>query len=134
MPSSSYNVTSIERALLTLESIATTIEQLKNWNCNIESPEEFYASPNGMQLLAADCMILTAIGEGINKCNRLLPQFLSTEFPLVPWGAIIGMRNHIAHGYFEIDADIVFSAVKSDIIDLSPTIEKAISILKASQN
>lgn len=31
--------------------------------------------------------------------------------PNIHWRSIIGMRNHIAHGYFELDADIVFEAV-----------------------
>ncbi|MDE5828248.1 MAG: DUF86 domain-containing protein [Duncaniella sp.] len=36
------------------------------------------------------------------------------------------MRNHIAHGYFEIDADMVYEAVSSDIHDLLGIIEQLI--------
>lgn len=76
---------------------------------------DYYSSPNGMQLLAANCTLITAIGEGINRINRVIPNFLESNFPEIPWHAIVGMRNHIAHGYFELDADIVFEAVKNDI-------------------
>ncbi len=38
------------------------------------------------------------------------------------------MRNHIAHGYFELDADMVYEAVKNDIPPLADTINEAISI------
>lgn len=40
------------------------------------------------------------------------------------------MRNHIAHGYFELDADIVFSAVKKDVPELQDVILKAIDLLR----
>lgn len=42
------------------------------------------------------------------------------------------MRNHIAHGYFELDADIVFEAVKNDIPPLQEIISKVISILNSN--
>ena len=86
-----------------------------------------------MQLLAANCTLITAIGEGINRINRILPEYLSTAFPDIPWRAIIGMRNHIAHGYFELDADLVFEAVKEEIPILELTIAKVISDIKANK-
>lgn len=45
-------------------------------------------------------------------------------------GAIVGMRNHIAHGYFEIDADIILETIKSDAAPLLATIQKAMQVLK----
>jgi len=110
--------------------MATTIEQLVEWNQNICSSEEYYASQSGMQLLAANCTLITAIGEGVNRINRMLPGFLTEYLPEVPWRAIIGMRNHLAHGYFEVDADVVYEAVKTDIPPLCEAISKAIEIIK----
>ena len=43
------------------------------------------------------------------------------------------MRNHIAHGYFELDADLVLEAVKEEIPILKLTIEKAISDISADK-
>lgn len=43
------------------------------------------------------------------------------------------MRNHIAHGYFELDSEIVFEAVKSDIPPLRGVIRHAISYLEDNQ-
>lgn len=79
-----------------------------------------------MQLLAANCTLITAIGEGINRINRILPDYLLSEFPEVPWKAIIGMRNHIAHGYFELDAELVFEAIQTDIPALLATIREVL--------
>jgi uncharacterized protein with HEPN domain len=117
------------QALHTFQSIKETIDHIIDWNRNIKDAEYFYSSESGMQLLAANCMLITAIGEGINKINKLLPDFLESQFPGIPWKAVIGMRNHIAHGYFEIDADLVYEAVKQDIPILSQTISRAIILL-----
>lgn len=112
----------------TLESIKETIQQLIDWNSHVESAEEYYLSTPGMQLLAANCTLITAIGEGINRINRIMPDFLQSNFPEVSWRAIIGMRNHIAHGYFELDADLVYDAIVTDLPPLLCTIVKAIEL------
>lgn len=127
---SHYSDTDRFRAIQTLESIEDTINQLIDWNKNVDSTDFYYSSPTGMQLLAANCTLITAIGEGVNRINRVIPNYLQDTFPEIPWKAIIGMRNHIAHGYFELDADIVFEAVTTDIPPLSKIIQEAITQLK----
>lgn len=122
-----------KRVLLTLEDIIRTIEQVEEWNRIVSSVEDYYSSQTGMQLLAANCALITAIGEGVNRCNRILPDFLSDNFPSVPWRAIIGMRNRICHGYFELDGELIFEAVKTDIPFLKGTISSAIDILKSNE-
>lgn len=87
-----------------------------------------------MQLLAANCTLITAIGEGVNRINRLMPDFLSLHFPDIPWRDIIGMRNRIAHGYFELDADLVYEAIRNDIPELDTTINKAIKLIQIQLN
>ncbi len=118
------------RALQTLTSVRDTIFQLNEWNQPVDDADFYYRSQHGMQLLAANCTLITAIGEGINRINRVLPDFLIANFPQIPWSAVIGMRNHIAHGYFEIDAELIFNAIKDDIPHLEAAIIKAIDLLK----
>lgn len=130
MTDSLYSDLDKSQAALTLTSIEDTINQLIEWNENFSSADDYYTSQHGMQLLAANCTLITAIGEGINRVNRILPEFLQSNLPDIPWRAIIGMRNHIAHGYFELDADIVFEAVKSDIPPLLKAIQRALIILR----
>ena len=81
---SKYSDTDKDRAILTLQSIAKTIDELIVWNKNIYSVEDYYSTQTGMQLLAANCTLITAIGEGINRINRILPEYLSTAFPDIP--------------------------------------------------
>lgn len=125
MPSQ-YSEQNKLRARQTLESIHETLVQLIEWNKDVNSADDYYASQSGMQLLAANCTLITAIGEGINRINRILPDYLLSEFPEVPWKAIIGMRNHIAHGYFELDAELVFEAIRTDIPELLTIVREAV--------
>ena len=37
------------------------------------------------------------------------------DHPDVPVRGIVGMRNALAHGYFEIDADAVWNVVERDL-------------------
>lgn len=81
-----------------------------------------------MQLLAANCTLITAIGEGVNRINRIFPDFLQSHFPDIPWRDIIGMRNRIAHGYFELDAELVFETIQHDMPPLSDVVSRAIDL------
>ena len=42
------------------------------------------------------------------------------------------MRNHIAHGYFELDADLVYESIDLEFPELLNTISKAIEIVNES--
>lgn len=54
---------------------------------------------------------------------------MSSEFrkkhPQVPWNAIVGMRNRLIHGYYDIDLD--WKTVEGDIPPLATELEKIIA-------
>ena len=50
--------------------------------------------------------------------------------PDIPWPKIIGMRNVLVHGYFEIDAAIVWEAATRDLPALKPAIERLVGRLE----
>lgn len=103
--------------------IEKAIQQLKDWNANILSSDDYYGSPEGMKNLAASCMLIEAIGEGIKQIDKFTDSKLLIERPEIPWKDVIGIRNHIAHGYFDIDGDIVFDVVKNNLDSLQEAIE-----------
>ena len=107
----------------TLEQIHTAINQLKEWNADITSAEDYYLSPGGMQKLAASCMLLEAIGEGIKRIDQITKGQLLIERPEIPWIDVMGIRNHIAHGYFDIDGDLIYLTIKNDLHALQEAIE-----------
>ena len=104
-----------QRILSIFKQIETAIGQLQEWNSSVKSTDDYYLSPEGMQKLAANCMLIEAIGEGIHQIDRITNKKLLLERPEIPWEDVIGIRNHIAHGYFDIDAEIVFSVIKNDL-------------------
>ena len=63
----------------------------------------------------------------IGEAARALPIEVRTLAPELPWPKIIGMRNILVHGYFEIDTDIVWQAVTNDV----PVLKQAILSLLA---
>ena len=40
----------------------------------------------------------------------------------------MGMRNHIAHGYFDINEEYVFSVIKNDLAPLLEAVEYLLKI------
>jgi uncharacterized protein with HEPN domain len=54
---------------------------------------------------------LIIIGEAV---NRLSPE-LKQQHPSIPWRPAIDQRNAIAHGYFSLDWQVVWTTVTHDI-------------------
>ncbi len=57
-------------------------------------------------------MSLIIIGEAATKVMDGYPDF-ATAHAEVPWRSMRGMRNRIAHGYFEINLDVVWETVRA---------------------
>ncbi|MBQ4524668.1 MAG: DUF86 domain-containing protein [Bacteroidaceae bacterium] len=117
------------RVLSIFKQIEKAIEQLQEWNNSVKSVDDYYLSSEGMQKLAANCMLIEAIGEGIHQINRITGGNLLSERSEIPWEDVIGIRNHIAHGYFDIDAEIVLSVIKNDLLPLLEAIRYFINDL-----
>lgn len=102
----------------TLLQIKKAIEQLQDWNKDIQNVDDYYSTPDGMKNLAASCMLIEAIGEGVKQIDKLTQSRLLDERPEIPWQDVIGIRNPIAHGYFDIDGDIVLDVIKNNLDEL----------------
>ena len=48
----------------------------------------------------------------------------------IPWQEIIGMRNIIAHGYFEVDLEVPWKTVR---LDLQPLQQQMRSLLESDE-
>jgi uncharacterized protein with HEPN domain len=58
----------------------------------------------------------------IGEAARARPMDVRAQAPELPWPKIIGMRNILVHGYFDIDTDIVWEAATNDVPVLKPAI------------
>lgn len=120
-----------QKVITMLHQIREAIENLKEWNRNILSEDDYYNSPGGMKNLAASCMLIESIGESFKKIDKLTNSSLLVERTEIPWSDVIGIRNHIAHGYFDIDGEIVFDTVKNDLEPISEATDYFLQRLKA---
>lgn len=99
------------------------------WNSDIVSAQDYLLSSIGMQRMAASCMLIETLGEGAKKIDSLLPDFLTEQAPEIPWKNLKGLRDHIAHGYFNLDADIIFDVAVNEVPTLKKSLDKLISYL-----
>ncbi len=57
-------------------------------------------------------MSLIIVGEAATKVMSAYAKFVEAH-PGVPWRSMRGMRNRIAHGYFDINLDVVWETVQT---------------------
>ena len=107
-----------EIILALFKQIEESIMLLFQWNQEVKDANDYLLSPEGMKNLAASCMLIEAIGESVKKIDRRTDGKLLLLRPEIPWKLVMGMRDHIAHGYFDIDADVVFLTIKKHLTPL----------------
>lgn len=72
---------------------------------------------NDKRTQQAVIMNLIIVGEAATKVMDRYPEFSQLHCE-VPWRSMRGMRNRIAHGYFEIDLDVVWDTVQIALAQL----------------
>ena len=103
-----------ERIYQLLARIEESILLIQSQMGRITRPEDFVYSQDGMFTLSGVCMQLIFIGESVkvidSKDKAYLPQY-----PDIPWTAIMGLRDIIAHEYHRIDEEEIYSVVVKDL-------------------
>lgn len=112
-----------------LKRIASTIERIINNSKTIDDSQYYVLSPAGMERLESTCMLLLAIGESIKGIDKMTRKQLLPNYPEVDWKGAMGIRDIIAHHYFDIDESIVFDVVKNKLPGMLETINKMIEEL-----
>jgi len=98
-----------------LSQIKEGIENLQQWNIEIKDMNDLLKSPRGMQDLAGNCMIIMAVAEGFKKIDKITEGTFLVLRPEIPWKQVFGLRNRIAHGYFDIDTDVITEVINNDL-------------------
>lgn len=62
----------------------------------------------------AVAMNLVIVGEAVAKLIEHAAPLLARH-PEIPWASVKGMRNRIAHGYFEVDMTVVWATVQQSL-------------------
>ncbi len=73
------------------------------------SKEAFLADKRTQQAIILNFIVL---GEAATKISQEHPDFVA-QHTVLPWKSMKGLRNRVAHGYFDIDLDIVWETVRT---------------------
>ena len=66
--------------------------------------------------------LLEIIGEAANGVS----DGFRKRYPNTPWKKMVGLRNRLIHGYFDINLDIVWDTVMKDLSPLIADLQKII--------
>ena len=60
--------------------------------------------------------------ELIGEAANYIPSAIRDEHPEIPWRAIIGARNRLAHAYLSMDDDLIWTMIQDAIPKLLPAL------------
>jgi len=75
--------------------------------------------------LDADRMLLFAVVRAIEVVGEAATKVsveTRTASPQIPWAAVVGMRNRLIHGYFNVDTELVWQTVNRELPALLPVL------------
>ena len=73
-----------------------------------------------LQFFLALCRAIEVIGEAANRVSDAT----QSRTPEIPWRRIIGMRNHLAHRYENIDYDTLWDVATMRLITLVESVRQ----------
>ncbi|CAK7056224.1 MAG: hypothetical protein PARBA_02023 [Parabacteroides sp.] len=107
-----------------LTKIQTALDRILKRAETIFTPDDFLTTPDGIERLESICMLLIAIGESVKRIDKTTNKELLSHYPEIDWKGVMGMRDIIAHHYFDIDAVIVFDVMKNNLPAVKDAIDK----------
>lgn len=75
------------------------------------------------KLVLAIIRLVEVVGEAAGRISKEVQSAHSQ----IPWAAIVGMRNHLIHAYFDIDVDRVWDTVHDDLPPLIMALEQLLA-------
>jgi uncharacterized protein with HEPN domain len=104
--------------------IDEAIRRIERRFADINSPEDFICNDNGLDRLDGISMMLISISENIKRIEKNSGADFLNRYPDVPWLSIKGIRNILAHDYFNIDAEEIYKICSSDLESLKQVLAR----------
>ncbi|MDH3769546.1 MAG: DUF86 domain-containing protein [Nitrospirota bacterium] len=109
-----------------LQTLLEALERIPRRFADIDSSADFTSSDAGIDRMDAICMILIAAGEEIKNIDSKTEGKLLSRYPDIKWRGVMGVRDVLAHGYFQVNADQLFDICQNDIPALIRTVKSMI--------
>lgn len=110
-----------------LEQIEESLRRIQRRSAGIQSPDDFTANEDNLDKLDAIAMMLIAIGESFRKIDNETDSQWLGKYPEIDWRGVIGIRNVLAHDYFDIDAEEIYKICRRDVPQLLNTVQRMLS-------
>jgi len=106
-----------------LTHILTAIERIGEYTAGLDATS--FADDERTQ----DAVIrnIEVIGEASRRIQARYPDF-AVDHPELPLAPAYQMRNAVAHGYFEVDMDVVWATVVNDLPPLAQLVQNLLQV------
>ena len=108
------------RSRLYLQDIQTSCQKILRYTQDI-SFENFQADDRTFDAVAYNLQI---IGEAVKN----LPPALREQAPQIEWRKISGLRDILAHAYFQVDHEIIWDVVQTKIPPLQVALDSLLKV------
>lgn len=95
----------------------------------VELAEQY--DPEAMRTNTVARMALERILEIVGEAANRLPEEVRARYPEIPWRSMIGARHKIAHGYFNLDHNLLWRTAKEVIPQSLPRLREILLIERA---
>ncbi|MFH1258628.1 MAG: DUF86 domain-containing protein [Elusimicrobiota bacterium] len=109
------------------KNIDWALEQIDKRFQGVRSCVDFIKDDSGLEKMDSICMQLINIGEVTKQVDKLTDAKFLVNYPGIDWKKIKGMRDIIAHQYFDIDAETIFIVCSEHLPELKKVIQKILS-------
>lgn len=107
-----------------LQHIKDALELIIEQTETYQSADDFLHNPHDVLILDGVYMNLLIIGEAVKNLDKYTDGTLLIKYPNIPWKDIMKTRDVIAHHYFDVDAERIFTILRSDVPPLLKTIQQ----------
>lgn len=105
------------RAVDYIGHMLDAIDQIHDYTAGLDEAAFF----NSRLIQDAVVRNIEILGEAARNVRQHCPDWAGAH-PDIPWQDIYGMRNRLAHGYFEVNYKAVWQVVVRDIPELEPAL------------
>jgi uncharacterized protein with HEPN domain len=99
----------------------------------LDAARELVGLIDGIELEAflADrlrCLAAEKLFINLGEASRRIDPSRAAAIPDVPWGRVIGLRNILAHGYEQIEHEVLYKTISSDLPGLIGALESWLTV------
>lgn len=120
-----------EVALDILGRVFASIEHIEERSQPYHCGDDFLMSLTGVAILDSICMQFIAIGESLKGLDKVTKGKLLPTHPEIDWKNVKGLRDIIAHHYFDVDADQIWWIIDNELQPLKNAVGEMMDKLKS---